>query len=272
MAVGDISALTKGTRLLDELAGHGEAMPLSVLASASALPQATAARLLRTLEHLGWVDHAGRRGGYRLGPRVRALGLAQRHRQRLFAAATLELPRLADVLGAPVTVSVLRGGRRCLLHQWAPAGGELHPVLDERDDVWSTASGRLLVARLGVAARQRLLSELGVPLRGTWPGVFTREDVCAELAWIRRRNLAVMRPRGERLAGAATGVEDGEGGLVAVGFYAPSGDWDPVRVERLAAAVEALARRLGGGSRSQRERAGRQCTIGQRDERPVQVV
>lgn len=240
--------LIKATRLLDALAeGDGSPVPLAGLAAIAGLPQGTAARLLRTLEQLGWADHAGQRGGYRLGPRVRALGQAQRHRQRFFAAAAGVLPALAEALAAPVTVSMLRGCRRCMLHQWAPAGREHHPALDQRDDLWATASGRLLAARLDAAARRRLLRELGPPKRGAWPGVATLDDVRAELAWIRRRNLAVARPRGEGLAAAAMGVEDGEGGLMAVGFYVEADGWDPAWVKFLAMAVAEVQRMLDLG-------------------------
>lgn len=268
MAVETVSVLIKATRLLDVLAeSNGGAVPLAGLAAAAALPPGTAARLLRTLERLGWADHAGPRGGYRLGPRVGALSQAQRHRQCFFSAAAAVLPALAEEIAAPITVSMLRGCRRCLLHQWTPSGCESHPALDLRDDLWATASGRILAARQNVKVRRYLLRELGSPGRGVWSGVATCDEVRAELAWIRRHNLAISRPRSQGLAAAAMGVVDGEGGQMAVGFYIQVGEWDPARVKRLAAAVEVLAQKVEGESRPQpasgaRPRVGSRCNGG----------
>lgn len=240
-----IAVLDKATRLIDALAVRGGASAtLSELVAATGLPPGTAGRVLRDLVRLGWADQPGLRGGYRLGPRAGALGLAQGHRARFFADAGEFLPALAERIAAPVSVACLRGLRRCVLHEWFPGAGVRHPALEERDDLWVTAGGRMLTAMLPAAERRRIISCAGLPGRADWPGVSTREDLADELAWIRRRNLAVQRLPQRPHASAAVAIDDGEGGRLAIGFHIPRALWNEARVTELQRTVAALKERL----------------------------
>lgn len=244
-----IAVLGKATLLIDLLAERaGEPASLSALADAAGLPPGTAGRLLKDLVALGWADQDANRGGYRLGPRARGLGLAQRHRERFFAAARPLLAALAERLGACVQVACLRGRRRCVLHEWRPAGIDRPPVLEEHDDLWSTSSGRLLVALAPTAERRALLTELPAPDPADWPGIDGAADLHDELAWIRRRNLATRPAPRRGDPSAAVGVPDGEGGRLAVGFYVPPGGLDAARIAALQEAGRDLAARLAPDS------------------------
>lgn len=241
-----VAVLAKATRLVDALAARGgDAAPLSALARAAGLPLSTAGRLMRDLVALGWADQPGRRGDYRLGPRARTLGLAQRHRGRFFAAARERLPALAQRLRAAVSVACLRGRRRCLLHEWLPDGGERRPVLEEDGDLWVMAGGRLLAAFLPAAERRALVAAVGLPGPTAWPGVANRDDLAAELAWIRRQNLAFQRLPQREAASAAVAVPDGDGGLLALGFWVPRGQLDEGRIAVLRQAGRELSALLG---------------------------
>jgi IclR family acetate operon transcriptional repressor len=248
-----VAVLAKATRLIDALAERGgEPATLSELAAAAELPQGTAGRLLKDLVQLGWADQTARRGGYRLGPRARGLGLAQRHRARFFELARDCLPALARRLGAPVSVACLRGLRRRTLHEWLGDGDERQPTIDERDDLWVTAGGRLLTAHLPAAERRQLITRVGLPAPGDWPGVATPDDLRDELAWIRRQNLAMQRLRHRPRSSAAVAVPDGEGGLLAVGFHVAPAAWNETKIADLRRTAAELAERIGSPAAGKR--------------------
>lgn len=240
-----VAVLAKATSLIDALAERGgEPATLGELAAAAGLPNGTAGRLLKDLVLLGWADQHGRRSGYRLGPRASGLGLAQRHRARFFELARACLPALAQRINAPVSVACLRGLRRRTLHEWLPDAGERQPLLDERDDLWVTAGGRLLAAHLPAAERRQLIARVGLPARSDWPGVATADDLRDELTWIRRQNLATQRLKHRIRSSAAVAVPDGAGGLLAVGFHVAPEQWHAARVADLRRTVASLAARI----------------------------
>lgn len=242
-----VAVLVKATRLVDALAARsGEPVALAVLAAEAAMPLGTAGRLLRDLVVLGWADQDGLRSGYRLGPRARSLGLAQRHRVRFFAAARPLLADLTERLRAPVGVACLRGVRRCILHEWHPAGVERQPVLEEHDDLWQTSTGRILVAFLPTPERRALLAQVPLPSSDDWPGIDRHEDLVQELGWIRRRGLATRPTPRQGNASAAVRVPDGDGGWLAVGFYVPPGQLDQARIALLQEVGRRLAAALDG--------------------------
>lgn len=241
-----VAVLAKATRLVDILAtSAGDPVPLAALAASAGLPAGTTGRLLHDLVVLGWADQDAKRRGYRLGPRARSLGLAQRHRARFFSLARQPLARLTEHLGAPVGVACLRGVRRCILHEWHPAGIERRPVLEEHDDLWQTSTGRILVAFLPARERRALLAQIPAPDRDEWPGIDGPEDLRQELAWIRRHGLATRPAPRRGNASAAVRVPDGDGGWLAIGFYVPPGQVDPERIALLQACGRRLAHRLG---------------------------
>ncbi len=240
-----VAVLAKATRLIDGMAAKGGgSQTASELAASAGLPMGTACRLLRDLVVLGWADQDTRRGGYRLGPRARTLGIAQRHRVRFFAKARGELAALAESLRSPVVVACLRGTRRCILHEWHPAGIERRSLLEEHDDIWLTSTGRVLVAWLPTAERRKLLDIIKSPSSNEWPGVDHYEDLVDELRWIRRRNLAIRPAPRAGQASAAVMVPDGDGGRLAIGFRTESAQLSPAAIALLQEVGGRLSHRL----------------------------
>ncbi|MBN8527257.1 MAG: hypothetical protein J0M02_18140, partial [Planctomycetes bacterium] len=80
-----------------------------------------------------------------------------------------------------------------------------------------------------------------------WPGVANRDDLAAELGWIRRQNLAYQRLPQRAAASAAVAVPDGDGGMLALGFWVPRGLLDDERIAILRQAGRELAAKIAGG-------------------------
>lgn len=230
--------LARASALLSDLAavpGQG----LDDLAAGAGIPRATCARLLVALAGLGWVEHAGRGRGWRLGPRAQAIAEGAPYRTRLLAAARPQLFAAARALGQPVALSVLLGTRRLVLERAHPDGRcDRRLEIDGQADVPASFTGRLLLALQPAARRRRLCRLLGLPDPRRWPGCVDRRELQAEL-----RRLARAREDGGggRLACAAVALPDGAGGWAALGTHAPA-PGHPRALAVLRRAARAIAR------------------------------
>ncbi|GDY13207.1 hypothetical protein LBMAG53_20850 [Planctomycetota bacterium] len=209
--------LERISRLLTYLGEHPE-MSLSDLATAVDLSPATASRQLHALHHLGWVDRRGDRGLWRIGPRLHALMAGAPYRERLIAVARPELQVLSARLQAPVVLASLVRDRRQIILEVRPSGSTKLP-LSEQEDLFSTATGRVLIAHLAARPRQRLIDRLGLPSAAVWPGIATRRELQNAMAQIRRLGWERFERRADNIMGEAVPLADGEGGTVALGTW-----------------------------------------------------
>ncbi len=230
---------------MDALAAVGaEGAPLHAVAAMARLPQATASRLLHDLDELGLVDQAGPRGRYRLGPRLSSLGERRAYRGRLLAAAIPCLERLRHRHDASVVLAVLRGPHRLILYE---AGFGRHGRLEERDDLYHGANGRMLVAQLPWRRRRHLVATMGLPRPGQWPGVATWSELGEACAEARRRGWIEHHPRAHPLSAIGVPVPDDEGGVAAIGIAVRRSRWSPAVVHAALRSATAIARRMATG-------------------------
>jgi DNA-binding IclR family transcriptional regulator len=206
------------TRLLDAL-GQGRSQGATALAAATGVPAASCSRLLKGLVQAGWVDQDGNRGDYRLGPRLYALAEARPYQAGLLAAL---MPRLRELVarhpGSGAVVVGLRPWQRVGL--WGCGDGRsVEGRMDlQAEPVWRGASGRLLIALLGVRQRRRWIAQIGLPQPGDWPGLVSVGELEAALTEIRRAGHAVAaQPNG--MVAVAVPMRIAGGGVVALGGY-----------------------------------------------------
>src|SRR3712207_132573 len=103
-----VQVLRKVAALLDRLAQDGE-VSAARLAEQLAEPRSTVYRLLRSLEDLGYVEHGGRAGPYRLGLALLHLGAAVVSRFDERRAALAPMERVHEETGETVFLCVRRG-------------------------------------------------------------------------------------------------------------------------------------------------------------------
>lgn len=223
--------LLRAVRLLEQVAASPDASGVRDLARLAGLPSATCGRMLHDLAALGWVEQHSRRG-FRLGPALPALIATQPYAGRLVAATKTPLVQLTRRMKAYGAVAVLRGERRVRVVVSGPQGAA--EALDALDDLYRTASGRVLLAGLPWAQRQRLVAALGLPQPDIWPGVRTSAELRAELTAIRRAGgTSIHRSTGQ--VGFALLIPDGDGGMATVSAHRLGGG------EELLAALRELA-------------------------------
>lgn len=209
--------LERISRLLTYLGENPEAS-LSDIAAAVALSPATTSRQLHALHHLGWVDRRGDRGLWRIGPRLHALMAGAPYRKRLIAAARPELHALSARIQAPVILAGLVRSRRQIIIEARPSGSSKLP-LSEQEDLYSTATGRILIAYLPARPRQRLIDRLSLPRPDAWSGIATRRELQNAFAQIRRQAWERFERRSDSIMGEAVPLADGEGGTAALGTW-----------------------------------------------------
>ncbi len=198
-------------------------LPLHAIATSAGLPPATCTRLLKVLVRLGWADQDGNRGDYRLGPRAYTLTSATPYRQRLVASVAPTMRRLAERWpSAGFVLVVLRPwGRHLLWECGAYNGSAVGRMRLVAEELWSGASGRLLLAHLPARERHRWIDQVGLPAPSVWKGIATRRELLAALADVRRDGWVEMALPRRRLWACAVPIPDGEGGYAAIGAYLP---------------------------------------------------
>lgn len=177
------------------------------LAAMLDLPPASCSRILLQMSRLGWVDRDGVRGGFRLGQALYALVDGGQSTTAFPHERLDELTSFAIRHTATVLIVALRGTNRLVLYSISASAST--PVVRNEDQfVYSTASGRLLLALQSPAERRRLVRRLGIPTRMTWPGILNTRELHAELRAIRREGL-VSHQQGVYAAAAVPLPDDG---------------------------------------------------------------
>ncbi|MFM2091842.1 MAG: hypothetical protein RLZZ127_2331 [Planctomycetota bacterium] len=237
-----LSTLRRAVRVLEAVAGHPDAST-SALAVEVGMPPSSVSRILTVWRERGYVDQAGRRAAWRLGPRCLALGLSGRSGD-LVLAAEPSLRRLHERWGCGIVLAVRRGIHRINVISFTPRPGT-RSVVVESDDLVDTATGRLLLAAEPRRLRRTLCSELGLP--GTaWPQAVDTRELEEQLDEIAADGRCEVRTRSWW---AMARLVPGPQGPTAVGAYLPltASAAQRARIDRaLAALVRRLALPSGG--------------------------
>ncbi len=204
-----IQSVGKAAAVLNVL-GDADAVSFTEVWRATGLNKTTVSHLLRTLVEISYAEKTSD-GRYRLGHEL--LELAQRRLRRMVLRELAEKHALAlaDSLRATVTVATLEAGQR---HKLAKASIDTGPVLDgsseRRVDLYTTATGRMLLACANEQEREQALANYGLPGE-RWPEAADADALTRQLAAIRDAGLAVA------LSG------DGHTQAVAVPLHGPDG-------------------------------------------------
>ncbi len=142
-----IQSLEKGMAVLELLSRDGAALTSSEVASQTGLTRATARRMLRTLEHLGYVRSNGRR--FQLAARVLSLGATYLSSSTLPELAQPLLEELTQQTGETSSVATLDlPDIVCVARVAAPRPVSFAPRIGLRIPAHTSATGHLLLAEL----------------------------------------------------------------------------------------------------------------------------
>jgi IclR family transcriptional regulator, KDG regulon repressor len=206
-----IQVINRALNILEYIAKNKDrACSLTEIAEKMGLNLPTCANILKTLVDANYLEHLGRKKGYKLGPMVYQLTGDLSYNQNLLQVAKPEMEHLTERLNETCILGIIRNQKRFILHT-VNSDQDLQVRSKSERDIYETASGRLLLAFLPDKDRDALVASLGLPEQETWKGVKTKKQLDSAFKKIREERVAItLSP--SHIVGLAVPIE--KNGLV----------------------------------------------------------
>jgi DNA-binding IclR family transcriptional regulator len=186
-----IQVVRRALDILEYVATRPErACSLTEIAESVKLHQATCANIIKTLVDKQYLEHVGRKKGYRLGAMAYHLTGNLTYNQNLILAAKDVMEELTGRLNETSLLGILRNQKRFIVHL-VNSDQDLQVRSKTEQNLYETASGRLLLAYLPDKEKDNVISATGLPQPPVWPEASNRETLLHALAEIRAKELAV---------------------------------------------------------------------------------
>ncbi|HEU0250943.1 MAG TPA: IclR family transcriptional regulator [Solirubrobacteraceae bacterium] len=246
-------SLEYGAAILQCYSGEHLALGIADLAEVVGISRSTTHRYAMTLVALGYLEQDSKRK-YRLSPRAADVGGVAIEAIRAEVGARAVLEELRDELGHTVSMGVLSGDRVVYVHRlFGHRRGQfaIDRALESGASVpvYCTALGKVLMASLSSAERERLLGELEFKPQGP-NAILDRRRLAAAIGRISSGE-AVLSDE-EQLAGArsvAVLVPGSRGAhTFAIEVTVPAATYSPSRlVKQATPALKRAAKLIAGG-------------------------
>ena len=261
---GNVKSLVRGLSLLDALSQSPHGSSLGEIANTAKLPPSTVHRLLHTLHQMGYVVQNETTGYYALGESVLLLGRKAEQQRDVRRIARPDLEKLAQETGETVNLTtVVENAVVQLDHVDSPNMLKVTWDSGQRFPIHASASGKVFLAFLPIAERERILESIELQ-------PFTKRTIVdikksrAALNTIRDRGYALddaEREEGVRCV-AAPIFNSGGTVIAAVSISGPSTRLSLSKLDTLAARAKKTARAISAslgyadeGPRAVRSRA-----------------
>lgn len=184
---------------------NGQAISLPEISHELQLNQATSANIINTMVLRGYLEHIGKKKGYKLGPSAYRLTNEVSYEQDLVNAASEPMEDLTERINESCLLGILRNYKRLILHN-VNCNQDIQVQIRSERNVYETASGRLLVAYLSEKERERFLQYNGLPNESIWEVASTLDGLVAELYKIRLSGIAMTNFSHTHLVGFAVPI------------------------------------------------------------------
>ena len=186
-----IPATLRSFAVLEALVAAERPASLTDIVKACALPKPTVYRMLAMLESASLVVRDPGAARYAPGPRLAALGLHIMMNGSLGSARHAILAQLVGQIGETCNFTMLQGGEVMYLDRVEAAWPlRMNLTSGSRVPLHCTASGKLLLAYLPKASRDRILESISYE-RYTETTIASRKALEAELTRIRKAKHAI---------------------------------------------------------------------------------
>lgn len=217
-----IQVLNRACDILELLANSPEKVfSLSELARTLGLNPGTCANILKTLVSRNLVEQVAPRKGYCLGPMAYNLARNVPYRKDLIKIVQPFIENLVRKVKETALVATLHNGKRFVLFQMN--GSQALQIRHDylfRDDIYTTATGKLLIAYLFPQELSAFIEEHGLPGK-SWPEIKTKKQLNTVLAAIREAGISIHSPTPE-VTGIAVPLKEGEKTVAALGLFLPT--------------------------------------------------
>jgi IclR family KDG regulon transcriptional repressor len=216
-----VQVLIKAFDIL-ELVAQRNGVPISLteISGELQLNQATAANIINTMVEKGYLEHIGKKKGYKLGPASYKLTNEIAYEQDLVNAARAEMEKLTASLNETSILGNLRNYKRYILHT-VNANQDIQVQIRSERNVYETASGRLLVAYLNEKELERFLNYNGLPDQSLWPEGADMQGLLDELSRIRKAQIAITNFENTHIVGFAVPVFSGQKVVAGLSIFLP---------------------------------------------------
>jgi len=251
-----IQVIGRAIDILEFLAAEPErARSLGEIAASTGLNPATCANILKTLVARGVVEQTAPRKGYVLGPLPYLLTRNGPYRKDLTVVAEPLVRHLVEQVGETALVATITRGRRSVLFQIEGTRVvSINPAFLLRQDVYMTATGRLLLAHLPREEREAVFRENGMPDGKVWQESATAAGLLRALEEIRRQEFLVTVTQGEVCA-IAFPIREHGCVVAALGLYLPAFRFTGAHRREILDGMRAVAEEIG--ARLDRRGAGK---------------
>lgn len=227
---------------------NGQAITLTEIAAELNLNQATAANIIKTMVHKGYLEHIGKKKGYRLGPSAYRLTNEVTYEQELVDTARGVMEELTATLDESTILATLRNNKRYILHV-VNGTQEVQVQVRNRLNVYETASGRLFLAYLGERELERYIQRNGLPDRALWREAATLKTLREQLAQIKKDGISMNHDPARHIRGFAVPLTAHKKVVAGLGVVIPDYRCTPTKqkaiVQSLQRAAEEITDRLG---------------------------
>jgi len=241
-----LSALEKALAILEVVAEQPQAVGLPDLTARLNIPRQTIHRVLRQLEMNDLVLRDPVRDRFSVGPRLSRLALAALRSGNQAAPVRAILQDLVDTVEETANVGVLDGLEFVYLERiechWSL---RVHLQAGSRVPAYCTSGGKVLLAHLDAAVRERLLSAR--KLKCYTERTLTRPgDLDAEFARIREQGYAINdQEYTVGIVGVAVPIADSDGRVLgALALHGPEPRFTLERAEQQVEELKRSAKRL----------------------------
>ncbi|GAB3261604.1 IclR family transcriptional regulator [Larkinella harenae] len=238
-----IQVVVRALEILEYVAKkENEPTTLTELAAAVSLNQPTCANIVKTLVDKKYLDHVGRRKGYRLGAMSYQLTNNVAYSEHLVLAARESMEELTAQLNETSLLGILRNNKRFLLHI-VNSDQDLQVRSHTESDIYPTATGRILMAFLPANELEELLNQIGLPSPQVWADVETKEQLLAALEVIRQQEMVITLSR-KHIVGIAVPLWKGGRVVASLSVFLPESRYTPGRSVVIVKAVREAADRI----------------------------
>jgi IclR family transcriptional regulator, KDG regulon repressor len=226
---------------------NGQAVTLTEISNELKMNQATAANIIKTMVSREYLEHIGKKKGYRLGPAAFNITNVVPYGQELVNAARDVMEELTSKLNESSILGVLRNNKRFIMHVVNSTQEVQVQVRSERN-VYETASGRLLIAYLSEKELERFIQQNGLPDKTTWKAGSSLKGFYEALNMIKKDAIAITHSSNRTVRGFAVPIYKGEQVVAGLSVFMPDYRYTVARqkiiIQLLREASQTISKRL----------------------------
>ena len=238
-----IQVIVRALDILEFIAQHGkEPVQLINIAKKAGLSQPTTANIVKTLVDKNYLEHVGRKEGYRLGSGAYHLTGNLSYNENLISVAKVLMEELTEQLNETSLIAVIQNNKRVVLHL-AECDNDLNVRARMVSDVFTTATGRLLLAFYNTKELDHLIKAVGLPSKLVWPGAETREGLQKVLEQLKKAEFVEVKSV-NHIVGFAVPVYKKKQVIAGLSVFVPESRCTAAHKEKIVKQIRRTAKKI----------------------------